>query len=178
MTSDADVHVKRVAEYLRKNGYEIVAGVGVSSGLRVPDPRPDHEYGLVDLVLRDKGEIIHVEVELPQGKWEGKYAFDLRRRLRPKIKRFQNNDRVDRLWVLTHKDYFSRLSSALNQIFKWKPETVESYLDLDESFLRHNRSFLFGWYRFTRGDHVRDIELKVPVKVGRIRLRTGNSRRI
>lgn len=178
MSDDADDHAERVAEYLQKNGYEINAAVGIRPGLRVPDLRPDHEYGLVDIVLQGKGEVIHVEIELPMSKWEGKYAFDLRRRLRPKIKRFQSNTNVDRLWILTHKQYFERLSCALNQVFKWRPEAVENYLDLDESFLWRSRSLLFGWYRFTRGNHVRDIELQVPVGVGRIRLETECSWRI
>jgi len=176
VSNEADDHAEKVARYLDDHGFELEAAVNISAGLRVPDPRPDKRYGLVDIKARDDGLLIYVEIELPMGEWEGKNAFDLRRRLRPHIVRFQDDDRADQLWILTHKDYASRLSAALNQIFKWKPDSVEDYLSLDESYLRANeRSWrlFFGWYRFCGAGCVRDIELRVPLGVGRLRLRTG-----
>lgn len=171
----ADVHAEKVARYLEDYGYEIEAAVNIFPGLRVPDPRLGKEYGLVDIKMRRGDLSIHVEVELPMGEWEGKNAFDLRRELRPKIVRFRNNDWVDQLWILTHKRYASRLSSALNQIFKWKPESVEDYLSLDQSFLHDNwdsERLLFGWYRFAGSGSVRDIELRIPTGVGHLRILT------
>lgn len=174
MSNEADSHAERVARYLGKQGYEIESAVNISPGLKVPDPRPDVDYGLVDIKMRDEAKVIHVEIELPRGKWEGKHAFDLRRKLRPQIVRFQGNDRADQLWILTHKQYASRLSSALNQIFKWKPRSVPNFLSLgDRSLLKDNCSeprLLFGWYRFTGAGSIRDIELRVPTAVGRLRI--------